>query len=333
MLRSELVIGLSRLDELLASDEVNDNLKIVTEDKNPPFTAMPEILGNLLPLVGTYAELPDATKRIAHLLKIDFLFDLNWWSFVITRGEAKNLSTPIHPTSAMRRLHLAHGLLPGLVEMLAEGRPAADFDSGARRSQDGEGAELLQLIVPEAAGQRSRATRISQAIEAISEIYEAIARLQGEAVDTLTLVACDSGSNKVFDFRGLRGVVAELRTGIVELFDRIHLLRERKDDAELDLVLKRLDIFRKLEAAKAAGEISPEQAAMVERLTISGMTKFVHTGVLTRDITNPRPVDPVTLVKPAEQMLLPAPAAEAAPKKARRKGRKRANETDEDDPD
>ena len=141
----------------------------------------------------------------------------------------------------------------------------------------------------------------------------------------MTIEACDSGSNKVFDFRGLRGVMGELRKLLVELFDRVHLHRERKVDAQLDLVFKHLVIFQELEAAKAQKRISPEQAHLIEHGMVNGMTKFVDTGVVTRDITAPRRVDPVALVKPAEQMLLPAPAKPAGhpSPKAGRKGRKK----------
>jgi hypothetical protein len=68
--------------------------------------------------------------------------------------------------------------------------------------------EILSVIVIENENQHSKPERLSEALMSISLLYGVVADLEGINQNTLSVITCDSGSDKSFDFLGAAKAVA-----------------------------------------------------------------------------------------------------------------------------
>lgn len=315
MLRSEIIDTVKAVEKLLGDLEVEEALRTVTNDKGVTPDVLAAVLKYVVSLSSKFSALSETGKEIVAAVGFAELFNSEWWAQTMSGAARSAQNRALSPAGYMRRREAALSVLPGIVKMLEDGHDSvAQSDVGSK-----EESNVLQLVFPEARGVTS-SRRITTGLLAIEELYEAVARLQNQPIDNLAISACDSGSNKVFDFKGLGPVVAELRLTVVEIWDRVHLRSERKASAQIDVVVKGLSAFAKINELREANKISTEQAALIERTLLSGTIKFVDAGVLTQDIADRAQPSPEALARPAEPLLLPSPHG-TEPKKPKRSTR------------
>lgn len=87
---------------------------------------------------------------------------------------------------------------------------------------------LLSVILVEEKGMFSSPNRIIEIFEAISLLYESCATVLKTNSSDLIVLACDSGSDKAFDFLGLAKVVEQVKDIIISVWDRVVFYREKK---------------------------------------------------------------------------------------------------------
>jgi hypothetical protein len=119
----------------------------------------------------------------------------------------------------------------------------------------------------------------------------------------LSVVGCDSGSDKTFELMGAAPVIDAVRDLIVSVWDRVVFYRalpaaqRYRQAAEslpvLDLVRERLD----------AGEMAPEQAELLRRRIVEGTGKFLVSGATIPELQERAYANPRTLMAPAPKLL------------------------------
>jgi hypothetical protein len=117
------------------------------------------------------------------------------------------------------------------------------------------------------------------------------------------VIACDSGSDKSFDFLGAAKVIAGLKELILTMWDRVVYYREKKLDAKLDLIGKALPIIGKIEELKAAGSLEPEQAELIKQKVLGGVHKLLETGIVIPEISLRATYNPRQLMAPEPKLL------------------------------
>jgi hypothetical protein len=351
LLRSELVSALGQVRSIVADAGLDTLLQHMTRERDGLVGALGPIMTSAVDLIKKYQLLSESEKKVVSILGLDPLFDINWWTRVVSGGPRPDAATKdantsnSSPISLLRRVSSARDATARIVELLNEGRgdarPKVSIDHGTTEIIHAPPDGRLTLIIPEGPGERSSAIRVTEAIESVTQLYEGFARLRSETVETLTITNCDSGSNKVFDFEGLAGVMSEVRLTLVDLWDRILLHKEKRADAQIDLTIKSLRAFEELERAKQDNTVSPEQAHLVERCLYNGASKFLSAGVVTSDIVDRPAGNPLALAKPESKLLLASPAtsthsaaendSKAAKTTRRQKPRKRRVSKDKSD--
>jgi hypothetical protein len=137
------------------------------------------------------------------------------------------------------------------------------------------------------------------------------------AESDLIVTACDSGSDKLFDFAGLADVVQKIKEIIESVWDRAIFHRERKLSERLELISKSLPIVEQISALQNNGNIAPELAENIRRKITSGVIGFLETGCLIPEIQAQTSFDPVKILPPQEILLL-APPGSVSPEDKKR---------------
>jgi hypothetical protein len=169
----------------------------------------------------------------------------------------------------------------------------------------------------------------------VTNLYEAHAVLLDYSPDTLSVIGCDSGSDKSIDFLGIARGIEAIRALFVALWDRVVFYPEFKHGKQIDVVVQSLPAFEKLAQLEEAKVIGPEQAELLRRKLLGGSEKFVRAGIVTHDITVRAQLAPRELMAPEQKLLSagvpgaesPATATEpesSPPKKAKRKRSKKS---------
>jgi hypothetical protein len=76
--------------------------------------------------------------------------------------------------------------------------------------------EILSIYLNEEENNLSSPERLILMLSGVQKLYEGCARLTGNTINTISVVACDSGTEKTFDFLGLAKIFEEVR-GIITI--------------------------------------------------------------------------------------------------------------------
>ena len=128
--------------------------------------------------------------------------------------------------------------------------------------------------------------------------------LKKESEGDLIVLACDSGSDKSFDFLGLAKVMKEVKEIIIAIWDRRVFHRQRHVSESLSLIAESLPILEKIEQLRENGSIEKEQAELLKRKTISGATQFIEAGAIIPEFESASTHSPEQLMKPEPKLLV-----------------------------
>ena len=241
-------------------------------------------------------------QEIMKILGIDSLIDMRFWE---SAALAKNRD-PLMPMITAVRFAMSE--LPKIVDLFKQ-----DWvEHFSEIATDGNGESvagersILQIIVVEESDRYSSPERISRALESIASLYNVHAELEKESNSDLVVLACDSGSDKSFDFLGLAKLMEQVKETILAIWDRRLYSRHQQMSASLNLISESLPVIERIEKLSVDGALSPEQAELLKRKAISGATAFLESGVTIPEIDSVSSIEPKKLLKP-ETRLLAAP--------------------------
>lgn len=200
------------------------------------------------------------------------------------------------------RVRFAATHLPKVAALLEQaGVPAVD---AARRGESPERA-LLTVQVIEAPRRFSTPTRLATLLESLDLLYGACAILEGAEPGALSVVACDSGSDKTFELMGATPVIDAVRALLLSLWDRVVFHREVPVPERYRLAAESLPVLRRIREEHAAGRLSPEQAELLRRRIVEGTGRFLAAGATIPELQERAYANPRTLMAPAPRLLAP----------------------------
>lgn len=247
-------------------------------------------------------------KEICRLIGIGNLLDVSYWEDLAQPSNVGEL----HET--LQNVHFALKQLPKIMQLVKQ-----DY-VGEIKGQEGEipeelkGKSLLTVLIVEDKGQYSSPLRLTSALEAIYKLYSVVATLEKQNESDLIVLACDSGSDKSFDFLGLAKLMEQVKEILVAIWDRRVFYRQRHVSESMTLIAESLPILEKIEELRVNGSIEPEQAELLKRKTISGATQFIEAGATIPEFEAESTHNPKQLMKP-EPKLLVSPRVDDSPTK------------------
>jgi len=261
-------------------------------------------------------------RQIMERLRIDPLLEPRFWQEVMNKS---NRDVLIEVYQSMLQTISA---VPKIVDLLSR-----DYDEDAPSLTSVEGSELsgkavLTIIIPEERGQYSSPERLIVALTSISTFYKFFADLERLDANDLTIVGCDSGSDKSFDFFGLASLIEHVRGLITDIWDRRLLGRQQQMGANIGLLAQSLPVIERLETLAEAGTIGREQCEILKRQLVDGVSKFLDAGVVTNSMVPQGANTPRALMQPQTRLL----AAPQVHEKSHETDNKQATTTPADTP-
>lgn len=245
-----------------------------------------------------------AAREVANILGVDLLESPTIWSNVSIEGKSNIYEL-------YSNVRFAMDYLPKLALLIEQGS-LQDIEqkivNGASKYKD---MQILTINIYEAENTFSSPTRIVNTIESVNHFYYACAMLENKSPSTISIVACDSGSDKSFDFLGLAQVMECVERILGQIWDRVFFFREHQFEERLDLVAKSLPIIAQIAKMKEHNEIEPEMAKQLEQNIFEGTNKFIQSGATTKKIENTSHYSPRALLTPVQRLLVSAPEDEA----------------------
>ena len=168
-------------------------------------------------------------------------------------------------------------------------------------------AEVLSLVILEPDNQGySSPKRISEALDSITLLYEACARLQNQTFDDLEIVSCDSGKDKLFEFQGNAELIGAVKELILSIWERVVFYRNRNVQERISLLthsLPALDIITELEMS---GQLSSNEGELTRNALTGGVTKFISSSAVIKEITERIPFDERSIMAPKSHVSTPS---------------------------
>jgi hypothetical protein len=295
--RSELIDGVKELRSAL--QETNLSKLLGPAEKKDDGS---ERASRLLEALKQYAirahRFKPATRRLVEIFNLDPLEVTALWL---------RLLDPTPATSTMRkRIAFAVSNLPLIAEML-EPEIFAKLKSQPLEGSPYKDMRVLSVTVFEQENLFSSPLRLANVLEAVNHFYSACALLEDESPSTLSVVACDSGSDKSFDFLGIAKVMDCVERLIGTIWDRAFFFRERQFEERLELVAKSLPIIERIDSMQNQKQLDPEMAQILKRHIFDGSNKFLQSGATIPKIEDRSEYNPRELLSPVQKLLVAAP--------------------------
>jgi len=279
-----VAVTFSRLESLLG--------KPVDREKNP------QSIINLLEALKNYSILAsrfDAPARdIARIFSLDKLEDPETWTLAAMEGRL--------PVTLRRAVDVVVEHVPRIVELF---QPEA-----LRHAERGDltlGTAVLSVIVIEDKNRFSSPTRLVEVLQSVDELYEACAEIEGLPGSKLSVVSCDAGSDKAFDFLGAAKIIECVKELILSLWDRVVFFREKQLSQRIELIGNALPIMDRIGSLERDQKIGKEQAELLRRKILTGVGKFIESGAMIPEIQDRSSYNPRLLMAPEPKLLVSAP--------------------------
>ncbi len=291
MRRREILSGLNQALNAIDASGVHNQLEaILTAPDSEKINV--EKLTQLLESFKQYSIEADKFNEAARLanevLSLHRLSDPMNWQRVLG---PRRLST-IH--SLFSIVNFAKTYVPKLVKLLEFDYPSSRVREGIKANE----FKVLTVNLYEGDNVLSSPIRLANILESINHFYTACALNSGMSPSTLSVVACDSGSDKSFDFLGLASVMDCVERLIKTIFERVFFFREYQFDERLDLVAKALPIMEQIKRMEEHKEIAPEMAEILRRNIFDGTNKFIQSGATINSMEDKSEYDARTLLSP-----------------------------------
>ena len=160
------------------------------------------------------------------------------------------------------------------------------------------------VLIIEDANQYSSPQRLVHVFEGISNLYSVFASINKEREVDLIVLACDSGSDKSFDFLGLAKLMEQVKETIIAIWDRRVFHRQKHASECLSLIAESLPVIQQIEEMKGNGSLGPEEAELLKRKTIDGATKFIEAGAIIQEMEGESLHSPRQLMRPEPKLLV-----------------------------
>ncbi len=238
-----------------------------------------------------------AERRMGAILGLDPLIENDSWIKLITEPGSE----------AVRMLFSSVGealrYLPRFVELIEPDFLRAVVVKSEEVPKVLQGKSLLTVIAIEERNQFSGPQRLIEVIQSIMLMYEAFAIISEQSADDLVVLACDSGSDKSFDFLGAAKLMEQVKELILSLWDKVVYFREKKAGERIALVAKSLPVIEEIAKLRASGALAPEKAEIVSRKIMEGVEKFLTNGATIPEIVNVSAFNSRALLAPQVKLL------------------------------
>ncbi len=252
----------------------------------------------------------NAARHLTKIMEIDRLEDPRVWAEILApAGNDKNIPISFRLT---RAISFTLQQLPKIIALLERDQIISARKPGGDDGNNAESLNVISLVVVENDEHVSTVQRIVTALHSVELIYNACAVINNREVEKLSLITCDSGSDKIFDLVGASDIIVCVKELISEMYGNIVYFRERKLQMKQELAMRNISLLEKVHTLQETNTIGPEQAEVLKRQLVQGISGLIDTGVITTEIQARTQINPRQLVAPSPKLLSVSRVGETA---------------------
>jgi hypothetical protein len=298
MRRADLIEATAELKSALIETKISEFLGNLEKKRDEGPSSEVRILAALKDYAIRAHLFEPATRHLAKIFDLEPLERAEQWLMFLDASP---------PAALMRnRIRFALEFLPAVVEML-EPELLRRLKQESEAASPYRGMRVLSVTVFEPEKLLSSPLRLANVLESINHFYTACALMENESPSTLSVVACDSGSDKSFDFLGIAKVMDCIERLIGTIWDRAFFFRERQFEERLELVAKSLPIIEHIGSMLEQKQVDPAMAELLKRNIFDGSNKFLQSGATIPKIEDTSQYNPRLLLSPVQKLLVAAP--------------------------
>lgn len=257
-----------------------------------------------------------AEDHIVKVLELGKLDDPRFWATALSDGANADPEV-LGPISLMHKsARFAQDELPKLIDALLaiESDPVLGGE-GIDGARSGETSGVLKVLVIED-DDFSTPERLVLVLSAIDNLYRASAKIVGEADGQVSVVACDSGGDKSFDFMGSTRTIECVRDVVLSFWDRMVFFRDDRTDQRLRLIAESLPILEQVEFLVESGGMDTETAERVKLEVTDSVFMFAQAGATIPEFHDFSVYDPREVMRPEARSIGAREAASESASKA-----------------
>jgi hypothetical protein len=241
-----------------------------------------------------------AEWKIINIFGITEILKSSFWSLIISPEEKR------HPAimDAYQNLHFLSEHLPKIIKLLDRDIDALKEKLTIQNEKKLNNTEALLTITLAEEDEYSSSSRLVLALEAINGLYDAINVIERDESIQLSVISCDSGSDKSFDFLGAAKSIETVREIILGLWDKVIFYKEDKINKKLELISNSLPILERISSMKESGSLEPEQAELLKRQITGSVGKLLSAGVTIPEMDERAHFEPRLLMQPEKKLLV-----------------------------
>jgi hypothetical protein len=236
-----------------------------------------------------------AEQKILEIFDLTQLDEPEFWVEVLTDG----FQSPVTHGLPFK-LNNFRRFVPKILEML-ETDALREKRRATKESRDPD--RILTVILIEDRGQASKPERLVEVIEAVVELYAVFVAKGALPPDTLSVIGCDSGSDKSFDFLGLPDAIKGIKELILEVWDRVVFHRQTQTEQNLNVALRSLTVVEEISRLQEQGSLGPEDAERLRHKAVSAASQLLNCGVLIPEIERHTKFNPRVLMTPQPRLI------------------------------
>lgn len=290
-----IVDDLNRCDIKGVIQFVLDNLRRSKEQKDTGISIPLSVFKRYAIATSSYS---DIELQVYRILGIAELLETEFWQ------KLSDLSDPDLTLMMRHNVDFTLEQLPKFLALIEQEHVDNIKNQSAELPEELKGKELLSILVIEDQNQFSSPSRLIYVLEAITNLYTVFATLEGGSESDLIVIACDSGSDKSFDFLGMAKFMEQIKEIIIQIWDRRVFHRQRHVSECIGLIAESLPIIKEIEELKKNKTLGPEQAELLKRKVIDGTTKFIQSGATIKEMESESKHTPRQLMRPEPKLLV-----------------------------
>ena len=294
---------LKALDESGLSKILNTKSERDARERREEQTKPATLLNALKEYIILESRFSPVTRRIAEILQLNQICDADLWPHLFQNDENKTSAVKRHLSTSYRQ---AKEIIPQLVALLDQ-KDTDDYTNAFKDNIETNQYSKLTVIILEDDLQFSRPERLIEVLTGFVDLYKACARLEHVSTNDLTVLSCDSGSDKSFDFLGLAKVMEQVKEIFMGLWDRVVFYKEKRLSSQIEVIAQGLPVLAKITDLESTNHISPEEAEIVRRGIIKGCGKILNAGAIIPEINEHATYNPRVLMAPEQKLLMPPP--------------------------
>ena len=238
-------------------------------------------------------------KKISKIFKLDKLSNANLWATMLT-DESNYIFT-------IRSILIdVKTFLPSIIELLENETIHEMENSSDEKNLKYKDKARLSIVISEPDNRFSTPERLVEVLQSVNLLYEVCSIINNHTRNDLSVIACDSGSDKSFDFLGAAQIIECVKELIITLWDRVVFFRERKHHERLTLIAESLPIIDTIGKLEKEEKMSREQAEILRRKVLEGSGKFINSGAIIPEMEKESIHNPYLLMKPEPKLLTAA---------------------------